>query len=938
MQSFEKKKTFFPVLPTLLLLMVLLCTGANASDTLEFFNGCGTRDDPYLIESYQDIRNLSRTVEDGERFENCYFLQTDDIDMENMGWFPIGTADSPFAGVYDGNGHSIRNLLVTYESAPSGVSGLFGYVSGAVINLGIESGWVEGTYCGSIGVQSVGENAAIINCYSRASVEGGYAGGIAYNFAGNLVACSWYDGTLNGSESNCLVATGGDIKIYHCYSTTGMISTEDVDSPTSAVVEPERLFSSQVVRNLNLSVGLAQFLFAGEYGVNLKEWKLDANGSLTYSDGTGYLRVFRFIDLYLLPLLLLCIALIYFIKWMRYGSERFCERYHKDAIAIAIVSGVVAFFFDMALIAKGKEVICAGNILFMVVLHTFLIIALKIVIKKKEGWNGFRKEYIPLLCAIAVVVVLELIQFQLVPHFDAHLYYGSFVKGCQLFRADLLTYIGDFVCWKWAQGLVLLIAPFEFLLPGKMIGVYVSNVIITVVTMCCSFWLLRQLSPGISPILAALSGAILMLCPYELGLFTYLCMDNYTALFLVWLLCSYKAKQPILVSFCGYLLAFNKITGLVFYVFFLLSVGMYEVFSTQEKSFFRKVLTWWDWKKVSLWVFPAVVYLCTTVVADDLTVLCFYGSYTEASIGIKNLRGLANTGMQAFVYGFRWIFTLLTIFAAALLLLRRRKLTNMLKADGCAILAATVVGCAATLVVLCIYRGDAECPRYTALLNVYYAIFLPIVLQLIFSRRKALVAECILAGLLLIQLFCTIDPVILLTCDSIDTGKKQIYKLAVKGDERVAMNLGIDYGRHIEVLGDLYVYNLEHTFYDDLLDQMLTDIEPTEDTQFVLLDVIDYELHMYGNHYRIYWDAERHHRTYDGISSSSIFLKNERNVTTDMLVDNQVELDPHFYLIVPARVDADEAIAAIQRKGYDLNQSKCYSNVYGKLFVYEFSN
>ena len=148
----------------------------------------------------------------------------------------------------------------------------------------------------------------------------------------------------------------------------------------------------------------------------------------------------------------------------------------------------------------------------------------------------------------------------------------------------------------------------------------------------------------------------------------------------------------------------------------------------------------------------------------------------------------------------------------------------------------------------------------------------------------------------------------MLTCDSIDTGKKQIYKLAITDDKRIAMNLGIDYGRHIEVLGDLYVYNLEHAFYDDLLDQMLTTIEPTENTQFVLLDVIDYELHMYGNHYRIYWDTDEHHRTYDGISPTSIFLKNEINITTDMLLDNQIALDDHFYLIVPARVDEDEAI------------------------------
>ena len=938
MQLIENKRPILFTLFTFLTVVLLSVLGnsVDASDSLNTFTGNGSQSDPYLIDDFQDIINLSRLVEDGIDFNECYFLQTNDIDMEGAGWFPIGTTETPFAGVYNGNGHSVKNLYVTNESSRSVVSGLFGYVSGAIVNLGIESGTIEGAFCGSIAAKSVGENAAIINCYSKANIDGEYAGGIAYNFARNVVACCWYDGILNGNESSCLVATGGDVKIYHCYTTAGLVSTADVDSPTSAIVEQELLYSPLVARNLNLSVGLAQFLFAENYEVDLKEWKLDANHNLVYSDGTAYLWVFRFINFFFFPLLLLCIALGFIVQWIRYGDDKFCERYHKDAVAIAVISGIIAFFSDTALAAKGKSVLNVGNVLFLTIIHIFFVVALRVVIKNRKIQKFINKDHIPLMCAIVMVVSLELIQFQSVPHFDAHLYYGSFVKGCQLFRLDLFTYIGDFVCWKWAQGLALLIAPFEFLMPGKMIGVYISNIIITVVTMCCSFWLLRQISPKISPILAALSGTILMLCPYELGLFTYLCMDNYTALFLVWLICSYKAKQPILVSFCGYLLAFNKITGLIFYVFFLLAIGVYEVLSTQENNFLRKVLKWWDWKKVCLWTFPAIVYLCTTFVADDLTVLCFYGSYTEASIGLKSLRGLANTGMQAFVYGFRWIFTLLTILSAILLLFKRKKFLDVINSDGCAILGATIVGCAAIMVVLCMYRGDAECPRYTAPLNVYYAIFLPLVLLLIFDRKKAIAIESFLAILLLVQLFYTIDPVILLTCDSIDTGKKQIYKLAITDDKRIAMNLGIDYGRHIEVLGDLYVYNLEHAFYDDLLDQMLTTIEPTENTQFVLLDVIDYELHMYGNHYRIYWDTDEHHRTYDGISPTSIFLKNEINITTDMLLDNQIALDDHFYLIVPARVDEDEAIEAIQNNGYNLIQSNCYSNMYGELFTYEF--
>ena len=233
---------------------------------LNTFTGNGSQSDPYLIDDFQDIINLSKLVEDGIDFNECYFLQTNDIDMEGAGWFPIGTTETPFAGVYNGNGHSVKNLYVTNESSRSVVSGLFGYVSGAIVNLGIESGTIEGAFCGSIAAKSVGENAAIINCYSKANIDGEYAGGIAYNFARNVVACCWYDGILNGNEK--VVAWSLQVEMLRSIiviQLQGLVSTADVDSPTSAiVVEQELLYSSLVARNLNLSVGLAQFPICGE--------------------------------------------------------------------------------------------------------------------------------------------------------------------------------------------------------------------------------------------------------------------------------------------------------------------------------------------------------------------------------------------------------------------------------------------------------------------------------------------------------------------------------------------------------------------------------------------------------------------------------------------------------------------------------------------------
>ena len=72
---------------------------------------------------------------------------------------------------------------------------------------------------------------------------------------------------------------------------------------------------------------------------------------------------------------------------------------------------------------------------------------------------------------------------------------------------------------------------------------------------------------------------------------------------------------------------------------------------------------------------------------------------------------------------------------------------------------------------------------------------------------------------MIFQTFWTTDPSIILYADSINTGKKEIYKLAYKSDKRAGMNIvsGVD-GKY-PILGDLYAYNLEYSFYDDLLDR-----------------------------------------------------------------------------------------------------------------------
>lgn len=901
--------------------------------------GGGTKSNPYLIQSVEDLYLFRQYVNGGVDFSGEYILQTQNIDLENVPYEPIGMNGHAFYGVYDGGGHFIENLYIYYRDGQANLNGFFGILGGVVVNLGIESGLIDGDYCGSIASIAVGNDAAIINCYSKASVYGTRAGGIADTFGGgNVIACCWFDGTTHGVTHAGTLSWGGDVKLYHVYTTEEVLTaTSDVHSATSSKINRDILYSESFVHKLNLSAGLTQYLFAANKEVDVMQWALDESGDVVFSDKTEYIRAFGFVNFYLIPIILAMIISRYVVAFIRAGRTAIWRKYHKDIKAIAIISTVVLVFIITALIGKGREYLSLGNMLLLLlcgILHwgSIYLIIKNASLKINITWN-----VIPITIAIIVIAVLEAFQFDLVPRYDAQLYYGSLVKAIDLFRVDLLTYIGAFVTWKWTHGLVLLIAPLEFLMPGRMIGMYISNMVINAITMGCMYWLLRQISPKITTVMAALGSAILILCPYQLGMFTYLCMDSHTALFLVWLLCSYKKKNHIMIAFCGYLLAFNKISGLVFYVFFLITMGVFESLQTPGKNLIFKIINWWDWKKVCLWILPAILFLLTMIVGDDFIIQNFYGSYTEAKYGLKVPNELLNTVLQGGVYGLRWLFVLLIGLATVVAVINKVRLDDMLTEDGVQLITGAFFGCLGVMLILFLYQGDADCPRYTALLNLFYALSFPIAVQIIWNNIKAnTLVMCTMATLLLIQTYWTIDPVMLLTSDQIDTGKKTMYKVALAGDSRPGMNIGKDYGPGYEVVGDLYAYNLEYSFYDDLLDQALTAIQPEEDDQFVLLDVMWYELHLWGNKYDIYWNTRTNSRTYDGTDPDSILLNRQWDVFTTDIVNGNFAFESKFYMIVPARVDATAALEAIQNQGYVMFTEVHPENVYGKMSVYGF--
>ena len=144
------------------------------------WSGEGTKSDPYLIKTADDLVDLDTYVRVNlMNTADIYFKMTQDINMANIeNWHAIaGDAsyqNAGFRGNFDGSGFAIWNLNSTSDH----VSGLFGELGdGAVLeNLGVASGTIgaSGLYSQGAIAGSIGSNATatIRNCWNAADVTG----------------------------------------------------------------------------------------------------------------------------------------------------------------------------------------------------------------------------------------------------------------------------------------------------------------------------------------------------------------------------------------------------------------------------------------------------------------------------------------------------------------------------------------------------------------------------------------------------------------------------------------------------------------------------------------------------------------------------------------------------------------------------------------------
>ena len=219
------KKRIGSVLLALALCLSLLPATALAEDgawagsiATAFAGGDGTESDPYQIADGAQLAYLASEVNNGQTYENSYFVLTADIDLGNQNWTPIANSFSDallggsnyriFAGNFDGNGYTISKVSIGSETTPfeSDVFGLFGATEGKISNLNLDTVSIHGVAKITSGYV-IGPAGGLVG-YSAGSIENCHVTGLTMDMNaqnGGIAGAYWIGGLVGALDGTQLI-------------------------------------------------------------------------------------------------------------------------------------------------------------------------------------------------------------------------------------------------------------------------------------------------------------------------------------------------------------------------------------------------------------------------------------------------------------------------------------------------------------------------------------------------------------------------------------------------------------------------------------------------------------------------------------------------------------------------------------------------------------
>lgn len=199
----------------------------------DFLSGSGTKDDPFLIQTAEQLNLVGQCAYDWDK----QFKLTADISLARYttaGFNIIGASGMPFTGVFDGDHHVISGFHYARHRR-TGV-GIFGWVSGedaVIANVDVvrpSIALLSGTYLG--GLAGYLESGTVVDCSIEdtdvAVYSGSFAGGLVGANAGGTIKSCHATGKLCAQEFvGGLVGDNNGGSIQHSFATADVTATRE---------------------------------------------------------------------------------------------------------------------------------------------------------------------------------------------------------------------------------------------------------------------------------------------------------------------------------------------------------------------------------------------------------------------------------------------------------------------------------------------------------------------------------------------------------------------------------------------------------------------------------------------------------------------------------------------------------------------------------------
>ena len=486
--------------------------------------------------------------------------------------------------------------------------------------------------------------------------------------------------------------------------------------------------------------------------------------------------------------------------------------FEKSVIVLAVG------LFNILMLQRGKmqgysevfNIICSVVLIIMGITY-FVFYHKGISVKKWFSENKL------ILLVITCFVLLSIEVIDSWSMWDSWAYHISLISMMKNLNADFSGMYGLRLCSHNSYGYSLWLAFFQLLKEGTAL-VQIADIALAGISIYAYYQILRKiLGKRYSNKILALAAMPYAFSPFVMGIVGNLNLDSATMYFaMIFIACSlyhYECLELIFAfCFCS-----TKESAVLYYVVYIVAKVVCEYLCKNRFQLWNLIKFGFGDIKNYMYALPTILLMALAKLTPDSG----WGSVKEAGWDNTgyNCLGISQNVIsmklkQTFLLNFNWIFWIIIFLGIIILLIQ--KMRQKTKADK-KVLEKTIPIIMTGIIIIvfgCLYITWTHARYIAPMIPLMYLTATIIVATIKWKEFAFCGLNIILAVILLIQCFNTIDPLTKNTFHEIPIGSESIYSMQLEGNERISDS---------KEFHDAIIYNRQYIYWQETLVKLLNE-------------------------------------------------------------------------------------------------------------------